>query len=157
MLEHAQIQRDPFSHPRRSLGMIPLEIAKLMSCHVRPEAAGVTQVICLGVTHLVFPSIRVYQNAQRAPVDHKPRYESPKLCWCEDVDFEHGNWMWTNRPVPNAIDPKFRKLVPDTRPEFMGEPSLGFVLLEGYQPPRAQGNLVSEANICLMKARKTRW
>ena len=88
----------------------------------------------------------MYQNAQRAPVDHKPRYESPKLCWCEDVDFKHGNWMWTDRSVPHAIDSKFWELVPDTRPQFMGELSLGFVFLENYQPSREQGKLVSEAN-----------
>ncbi len=136
--------------------MIPLEFAESMSYHVRPEAAGVTQVICLNVTHFAFPSIRVHQNAQRAPVDHKPRYESSKLCWCEDVDFEHSDWMWTDGSVPNAIDSKFWKLVPDTRPEFMGEPSLGFVLLEGYQPSREQGKLVSKASVYLMKVKKTR-
>ena len=97
--------------------MIPLEFAELITFyHTRPEAEGVTQVICPNVTHFGFTSIRVYQNAQRAPVDHKPRYESPKLCWCEDVDFEHSNWVWTDRSVPNAIYSKFWKLVPDTRP-----------------------------------------
>ena len=136
--------------------MIPLEFAESIYLHTRPVAAGVTQVICLNVTHLVFPSIRVYQNAQRASVDDKPRHESSKLCWCEDIDFEHSNWMWTDRSVPNAIDSKFWKLVPDTRPEFMCEPSLGFVLLEGYQPSREQGKSVSEASVFLMKAKKTR-
>ena len=115
--------------------MIPLQFIESISYHLRPEAADVTQVMCLNITHFIIPSIRVYQNAQRAPVDHKPRHKSPELWWCEDVDFEHSNWMWTDRSVPNAIDSKFWELVPDTRPEFMGEPSLGFVLLEGYQAP----------------------
>ena len=136
--------------------MISLECAESIAYHTRPEAAGVTQVICLNVTHFVIPSIRVYQNAQRASVDHEPRDESPKLCGCEDVDFEHGNWMWTDRSVPNAIDSKFWKLVPDTRPEFMGELGLGFVPLVGCQPSREQGKLVSEASACSMKANKTR-
>ena len=137
--------------------MISLQFVESMSYHLWAEAAGVTQVIfIIVVTHFIIPGIRVYQNAQRAPVDHKPRYESPKLCWCKDIDFEHSNRMWTDRSVPNAIDSKFWELVPDTRPDFMGEPSLGFVLLEGYQPPGDKAKLASKASVCLMKAKKTR-
>lgn len=62
---------------------------------------------------LVLPCFQIngvgmYQRAQGTPIDHQPWNEGSELRWCEEVDFKHGDWMWTNGFIPECIDPKFR-------------------------------------------------
>ena len=51
--------------------------------------------------------IGVDQCAQGSSVDYKPGYKSTKLLRCEDVDFEHAEWMWSDGFVPDFVDAEF--------------------------------------------------
>lgn len=50
----------------------------------------------------------MHQRAQRAPVDHQPGDEGAKLRGREEVDLEHGDGVWADGFVPDAVGAEFR-------------------------------------------------
>jgi hypothetical protein len=60
---------------------------------------------------VVVVGVRMDKGAQRAPIDDEPGDESAELGRSEDVHFEHRQGMWSDGPIPDLIDPKFRNWI----------------------------------------------
>jgi hypothetical protein len=86
-LKQSQIQGNPFTHPRRPLRMIPLLLGLF-------SGDGIDR-------------IRMDKNAQRTPIYDEPGYESTELGGREEVYFEHGHGVGTDRGFPEFVDAEF--------------------------------------------------
>lgn len=51
--------------------------------------------------------VRMDQYTQRASVYNKPGYEGAELGGREEVHLEHGDWVWTDRFIPEGVDAEF--------------------------------------------------
>lgn len=55
---------------------------------------------------LWFDCIRMNESTKRAPIDNQPRNEGSKLRRREQIHFEHGHRVRSNRPIEESVNPK---------------------------------------------------
>lgn len=72
----------------------------------------------LRMVSVVISSVRMYKRRQRSSMNYQPWNECTKLGRIEDIDLEHGDWVWPDRFVPQAVDSQFWKLSSNSLPEL---------------------------------------
>ena len=48
--------------------------------------------------------IGVYECAQRSAIYNKPWDERSELLWCEEIHFEHTDWVWSYWLLVDFVD-----------------------------------------------------